>query len=185
MRRGSNWQNLPHAHLQCVIAYAAATSSKEQIFKVAELWDNFKLFVSSLHLCIYSPICLNALGVPELRVRALNHNSTEFLMHSANTEDCIATYSCLTDTTGVLSRFLQQVQINARHQNLCLPYVQGPFSPSPTSMFACTFTSSSSMGSALIIRSYANSSSHGQPVPKSLDRASYTLMKRRGLRTEP
>ena len=49
----------------------------------------------------------------------------------------------------------------------------------------CTFTSSSSMDSALIIRSSAYSSSHGQPVRNSLDRASNTMMKSRGLRTEP
>ena len=49
----------------------------------------------------------------------------------------------------------------------------------------CTFTSSSSMDSALIIRSSAYSSSHGQPVWNSLDRASNTMMKSSGLRTEP
>ena len=49
----------------------------------------------------------------------------------------------------------------------------------------CTFTSSSSMDSALIIRSSAYSSSHGQPVRNSLDRASNTMMKSSGLRTEP
>ena len=47
------------------------------------------------------------------------------------------------------------------------------------------FTSSSSMDSALIIKSSAYSSSRGQPVRNSLDRASNTIMKRRGLRTEP
>ena len=45
----------------------------------------------------------------------------------------------------------------------------------------CTFTSSSSMDSALIIRSSAYSSSHGQPVRNSLDRASNTMMKSSGL----
>ena len=45
--RGSNWRNLPHAHLQHVIA---ATSCREHVPKVAELWDNFKLFVSNLNL---------------------------------------------------------------------------------------------------------------------------------------
>ena len=49
----------------------------------------------------------------------------------------------------------------------------------------CTFTSSSSMDSALIIRLSAYSSSHGQPVWDSLDRASNTMMKSSGLRTEP
>ena len=49
----------------------------------------------------------------------------------------------------------------------------------------CTFTSSSSMDSALIIRSSAYSSSHGQPVRNSLDRASNTMMKSSWLRTEP
>ena len=49
----------------------------------------------------------------------------------------------------------------------------------------CTFTSSSSIDSALIIRSSAYSSSHRQPVRNSLDRASNTKMKSSGLRTEP
>ena len=35
----------------------------------------------------------------------------------------IATYSCLTDATRILSRFPQQFQINARHHNLCLRHV--------------------------------------------------------------
>ena len=48
-----------------------------------------------------------------------------------------------------------------------------------------TFTSSSSMDPALIIRSSAYSSSHGQPVWNSLDRASNTMIKSSGLRTEP
>ena len=52
-------------------------------------------------------------------------------------------------------------------------------------LHVCTFTSSSSMDSALIIRSSAYSSSHGQPVRNSLDRASSTMMKSSGLRTEP
>ena len=47
VRKGSNWRNLPHAHLQRVIA---ATSCREHVPKVAELWDNFKLFVSNLNL---------------------------------------------------------------------------------------------------------------------------------------
>ena len=47
VRRGSNWRNLPHAQLQRVIA---ATSCREHVPKVAELWDNFKLFVSNLKL---------------------------------------------------------------------------------------------------------------------------------------
>ena len=41
------------------------------------------------------------------------------------------------------------------------------------------------MDSALIIRSFAYSSSHGQPVRNSQDRASNTMMKSSGLRTEP
>ena len=49
----------------------------------------------------------------------------------------------------------------------------------------CTFTSSSSMDSALIIRSSAYSSSHRQPVRNSLDRAYNTMMKSSGLRTQP
>ena len=128
VRRGSNWQNLPHAHLQRVIA---ATSCREHVPRVAELWDNFKLFVSSLNRWNFSfinPSSPKASGAPELRVRAQGSlNATAFLMHpalAATTEDCIrATNSWLTDTTGVLSRFLQHVQINAILHNLCLPHV--------------------------------------------------------------
>ena len=47
VRRGSNWRNLSHAHLQRVMA---ATSCREHVPKVAERWDNFKLFVSNLNL---------------------------------------------------------------------------------------------------------------------------------------
>ena len=47
VRRESNWRNLPHAHLQRVIA---ASSCREHVPKVAELWDNFKLFISNLNL---------------------------------------------------------------------------------------------------------------------------------------
>ena len=38
---------------------------------------------------------------------------------------------------------------------------------------------------ALLLRSSAYSSSHGQPVQNSLDRASNTMIKSSGLRTEP
>ena len=130
VRRGSNWRNLPHAHLQRVIP---ATSCRQHVPKVAEVWDNFKLFFSNLNLWnfsfINSPSSPKASGAPELRVRAQGSlNATAFLMHpalAATTEDCIrATNSWLTDTTGVLSRFLQPSQINARHHSLCLPHVQ-------------------------------------------------------------
>ena len=108
MRRGSSWQNLPHA-----------------------LWDSLEFFVINLHLFHCSSInrlCLTqASGAPEIRVRAQGTlDATAFLVYpsqAATTEDCIATYSFLTDTAGVLSRFLQQVQIHARHHYLCLPHV--------------------------------------------------------------
>ena len=130
VRRGSNWRNLPHA--QCDRSQLAATSCREHVPKVAELWDNFRLFVSNLSLWNFSFIdsqsSPKASGAPELRVRAQGSlNATAFLMHpalAATTEDCIrATNSWLTDTTGVLSRFLQHVQINASLHNLCLPHV--------------------------------------------------------------
>ena len=53
-------------------------------------------------------------------------NVTVFLVYSAQasvTENC-STYPCLTDTERIISRFLQQVQINARHHNLCLHHNQ-------------------------------------------------------------
>ena len=51
-------------------------------------------------------------------------NATVFLVYPAHAsvkENCIATYRCLTDTERIISRFLQQVQINARHHNLSTP----------------------------------------------------------------
>ena len=121
----------PCTFAACDRSQLAATSCREHVPKVAELWDNFKLFVSYLNLWnfsfINSPSSPKASGAPELRVRAQGSlNATAFLMHpalAATTEDCIrATNSWLTDTTGVLSRFLQHVQINARLHNLCLPH---------------------------------------------------------------
>ena len=41
VRRGSNCRNLPHAHLQHDCSQLAATSCREHVPKVAELWDNF------------------------------------------------------------------------------------------------------------------------------------------------
>ena len=46
VRRGSNWQNLRHAHLQRVIE---ATSCSDHVPKVAEHWDNFKIFVPNFY----------------------------------------------------------------------------------------------------------------------------------------
>ena len=122
----------PCTFAACDRSQLAATSCREHVPKVAELWDNFKIFVSNLNLWnfsfINSPSSPKASGAPELRVRAQGSlNATAFLMHpalAATTEDCIrATNSWLTDTTGLLSRFLQHVQINARLHNLCLPHV--------------------------------------------------------------
>ena len=124
----------PCTFAACNRSQLAATSCREYVPKVAELWDNFKLFVSNLNLWnfsfIDSPSSPKASGAPELRVRVQGSlNATAFLMHpalAATTEDCIrATNSWLTDldTTGVLSRFLQHVQINARLHNLCLSHV--------------------------------------------------------------
>ena len=112
----------------CNHSQLAIISCREHAPKIAELWDNFKLFVSNLNLCILSlinsPNSPKASGAPELMVKAQGSlNATAFLMHpalAATTEYCIATYPCLIDTTGAISRFLQHVYINARHQNLCV-----------------------------------------------------------------
>ena len=51
VRRGSNWRNLPHAHLQRVIAASSQPPPAESMSpRIAEFWDNFKLFVSNLNL---------------------------------------------------------------------------------------------------------------------------------------
>ena len=98
---------------------------------------------------------------------------------AATTEDCIATYSCLTDTARILSRFIQQVQIHTRHHNLSLPHIQ----PHALLLHLYKLTSSSSMYSALIIKSPAYSY-RGKPVRNALDRASYIMMKRSELRSD-
>ena len=51
------------------------------------------------------------------------HNGPVMSLLAATTEDCIATYSCPSDITGVLSSVLQQAQMNARHKNICLHHV--------------------------------------------------------------
>ena len=43
--------------------------------------------------------------------------------HKQSSHFATCTYSYLTDATRILSRFPQQVQINARHHNLCLRHV--------------------------------------------------------------
>ena len=128
--KGKQLAELPQCtFVACDCSQLAATSCRQHVPKVAELLDNFKLFVSNLNLSFIDSLSSpKASGAPELRVSAQGSlNATAFLMHpalAATTEDCIrATNFWLTDTTGVLSRFLQHVQINARHHNLCLPHV--------------------------------------------------------------
>ena len=99
-----------------ICSVISATSYMEHVPEIAELWDNLKLFVSIPNLCIFSsinrPSCPKASRAPEIRVRAQRSlNAIACLMYPAlavTTEDCIATYtySCLTDTKGIISRFL-------------------------------------------------------------------------------
>ena len=76
---------------------------------------------------------------------------------TATTGDCIATYSFLTDSTGIFSRFLQQVQIQARDHNLCLSHVhsQAHLLYLRFHVFNNTRNSSLDMNLALIIKSSA------------------------------
>ena len=74
----------PCTFAACDRSQFAATSCREHVPKVAELWGNFKLFVSNLwnFSFINSPSSPKALGAPELRVRAQGSlNATAFLMH--------------------------------------------------------------------------------------------------------
>ena len=65
-----------------------------------------------------------------------------------------------------------------------LTFTLSPFSSSPSfQFFNLTFRSASD--SATMTRSSACSSSHGQPVLNSRDRASTTIIKRSGLSTDP
>ena len=169
VRRGSNWWIFPNVNFQLI-----ATSCREHVPKVAELRDKFNLFVFYLNLCIFSSIksssCPKASGAPELRVRGQGSlNATAFLMHTATTtEDCIATYSSLTNTTEVPFRYLQQVHINLDTGIFAYPMFTCLSFFSTSDVHVCTFTNSSSMDSTLIIGSTAYSSSYGQPVRNSL-----------------
>ena len=64
----------PCTFAACDRSQLAATSCREHVPKVAEFWDNFKLFVSNLNLWnfsfISSPSSPEASGAPEHRVRA-------------------------------------------------------------------------------------------------------------------
>ena len=82
----------------CDRSQLAATSCREHVPKVAELWDNFKLFVPNLNLWnfsfIYSPSSPKASGTHELRVRAQGSlNATAFLMHPALAANCLNVFS--------------------------------------------------------------------------------------------
>ena len=50
VRRGSNLRLAPCTFAACDRSQLAATSCREHVPKVAELWGNFKLFVSNLNL---------------------------------------------------------------------------------------------------------------------------------------
>ena len=139
----------PCTFAACDSSQLAATSCREHVPKVAELLDNFKLFVSNLNLWNFSFIdslsSPKASGAPELRVRAQGSlNATAFLMHpalAATTEDCIrATNSWLTGTTGYFPDFFSTSRLMPDSTIFVFPiFTRRPFFSISVSD-VCTFT---------------------------------------------
>ena len=198
MAVGEKWKQLaefaPCTFAACDRSQLAATSCREHVPKVAEFWDNFKLFVSNHNLWnfsfINSPSSPKASGTPELRVREkgplmpLHFLCTQRLQPPQKIALVLPTPDWQTPQ-GYFPDFFSTSRLMPDSIIFVFPmFTRRPFF-SISVFHVCTFTSSSSMDSALIIRSSAYSSSHVQPVRNFLDRASNTMMKSSGLRTEP
>ena len=106
-----------------------------------------------------------------------------YTKQKAITKECTATYSCLTDAIGILPRFFRTSRLMPDSTFFHISHAD-PFFPSLTFCIV-TFSSSSFIYIAPISRSSAYSSNNGQPQRNSMDRASNTMMKSSGLRTEP
>ena len=85
------------------------------------------------------------------------------------------TYSRTAHSTWELAGILQDIQPEPRSHELCYSHVSSP------SFHALTRSTHSSREVAMITRSSAKNSSHGTPTLKSLDKASSTMIKSRGL----
>ena len=166
----------------------AATSCREHVPKVAELWDSFSFsFPTSASETSLSSV---ARAVPRYRAHLNSFNATAFLMHpalAATTEDYIsATNTCLQTPQGYFPDFFSTSRLMPDSIIISVfpMFTRRPFF-SISVFHVCTFTSNYSMESALIMRYSVYSSSHEQAVLNSLGRASNTMMKSSGLRTEP
>ena len=174
----------PCTSAACDCSQLAATSCREHVPKVAELWDNFKLFISNLNLWNFSFI--DSLSSPKAAgpLMLLLFLCTQRLQPPQKIALELPTPDWQTPQ-GYFPDFFSTSRLMPDSIIFVFPmFTRRPFF-SISVFHVCTFTSSSSMDSALIIRPSAYSSSYGQPVRNSLDRASNTMMKSSGVRTEP
>ena len=146
-----------------------------------------KLFIINLHL-IHCPsndrLCFSKeLGAAEIRIMEQGVlNSTVFLVYPAQasvTENCTTTRKGSFSDSFSRSKLMPDTIISVYPIITHRPFIV--FSD----FYFYNFTSSSSMDSVLIIESSAYTSSHGQTGRNSLDIASYTMINRREMRTEP
>ncbi|MEW8547294.1 MAG: hypothetical protein AB2693_27620 [Candidatus Thiodiazotropha sp.] len=86
-KKGKELEKLaPCTLAACYCSQLDATSSRQHVPKVAELWDNFQLIIVDCHLRLCSsinrPCCAQKSGRPEFRVRAQETlYTTAFLVH--------------------------------------------------------------------------------------------------------
>ena len=99
--------------------------------------------------------------------------------------DAVVAYSCTTDSAWVFAWTLQEVQACTRDHNLCLSCIN----PQPLLLHGFFHINSllthSSRESAMMTRSSTCRSSQGTPARNLCDKASSTMMKSKGLTTDP
>ena len=195
VRRGSNWRNLPHAHLQRVIA---ASSQPPPAQSMSLRLQNFGTTSSFSFPTSTSETSLSSIARAVPRHRAhLNSGSglkgplmplhflcTQRLQPPQKIPLELPTPDWQTPQ-GYFPDFFSTSRLMPDSIIFVIPMFTRRRFFSISVFHVCTITSSSSMDSALIIRSSAYSSSHGQPTWNSLDRAFNTMMKSSGLKTEP
>ena len=178
VRRGSNWRNLPHAHLQHVIAASHLLQRAcPQRSRTQGTTSSFSFPTSTSETSLSSI----ARAVPRHRVH-LNSGSgrkgplmpLHFLITQRLQPPRKIALELPTPDWQTPQGYFPDFFSTSRLMPDSIIFVFPMFTRRPffsISVFhVCTFTSSSSMDSALIVRSSAYSSSYGQPVRNSLDR---------------
>ena len=88
--------------------------------------------------------------------------------------------------TWILSRVTRWIQVGSRYKDISLAhFTQRSFASNPRFHLICSFLRRSSSASEEMNTSLAYRCYQVQPVRNSRDKASSTMMKRRGLHTEP